>query len=283
MYNDSFKSRYTTIPFATYAGDRAPAKEDQNTLLHCHREMELLLMLEGEAVFQIDGRAYPAVAGDILAVSPYRLHATTFPAGKACRHVCLCFDLSLLHDSNLTTSLENGSSGVTPCVSHAHPSAQGLSDAIRRAFSAHASQAKGWEFCVVGALSMAFGTLLEHDLVDRSVAGQDRESFCYRAFHFLESHVGESVTSADAAEALYMSHGHFCRSFHAVFGHPFGEYLTMLRIERAEHLLARTDWRISRVAESVGFDSFSYFGKRFKETTGLSPSDYRRRVREEET
>jgi two-component system response regulator YesN len=68
--------------------------------------------------------------------------------------------------------------------------------------------------------------------------------------------------------------------FRASFGCPFGEYLTKLRLERAEQLLHDTDWRISRIAEHVGFESFSYFSKRFREAMGMTPSEYRRHERE---
>ena len=280
MYNDSFKRRYTTIPFATYRGDH-PSGERSVTLLHCHREVELLLMLEGEAVFHINGRDCLATAGDVIAVSPYGLHATTFLDGIPCRHVCLCFDLSLLHDRALCAALEEGTSAIASHVPHTHPAAKGLAEAILHAFDAHAAMARGWEFAVVGALSSAFGALMAHGLIGGESSPGARDGFCHRAIAFMDAHLAEPITSTDAAEALYLSHGHFCRTFRARFSYPFGEYLTRLRIERAEHLLRDTDWRISQIASAVGFDSFSYFSKCFRESTGMSPSAYRRESGEE--
>ena len=127
MYNDSFKGRYTTIPFATYEGNYEAAEHRKNTLSHCHREQELLLMLDGEAVFHIDGRDYIAQAGDVLAISPYRVHSVSFVMGKPCRHVCLCFDLSLLHDHALCHALEEGSAVIAPYVGASHPAAKPIS------------------------------------------------------------------------------------------------------------------------------------------------------------
>ena len=141
-------------------------------------------------------------------------------------------------------------------------------------------QRKGWEFAVVGVLSASFGTLVAHGLITGDASLKMRDSFCYRVVGFLEAHMSDPITSTDAAEALYLSHGHFCRMFRASFGCPFGEYLTKLRLERAEQLLHDTDWRISRIAEAVGFESFSYFSKRFREAMGMTPSEYRRHERE---
>ncbi len=279
MYNDSFKRRYTTIPFATYAGDYRPQDGSRITLAHCHREMELLLILEGEAVFHTDGKDYHARAGDILAVNPYLVHATTFPRETSCRHLCLCFDLSLLYDRALAEALEEGTAAVVPYVAVAHSAASALGEAIRQAFDCHAEQREGWEFFVIGALCRVFGLLTANGFLLRHLPGQSKESFCRRTISYLDAHMAEPITSTDAAEALYLSHGHFCRTFKTQFGHPFGEYLTMLRLERAAHLLCDTDWRISRIAEEVGFESFSYFGKKFRESTSYTPSAYRKKYR----
>ena len=279
MYDDSFKRRYTTIPFATYAGDYCPRDRAHSTLVHCHRELELLLMLEGEAVFHTDGKDYHARAGDILTVNPYLVHNVTFTRETSCRHLCLCFDLSMLYDRMLAEELEEGTAAVAPYIAATHPIAHSLGDAIRQAFDCHAEQREGWEFFVIGALCRVFGLLMANGLLFRHLSGQSRESFCKRTISYLDAQMAESITSTDAAEALYLSHGHFCRTFKAQFGHSFGEYLTMLRLEHAAHLLCDTDWRISRIAEAVGFESFSYFGKKFKESTSYSPSAYRKKYK----
>ena len=55
----------------------------------------------------------------------------------------------------------------------------------------------------------------------------------------------------------------------------FQEYVTGLRIEKAKMLLDETNEKISRIAESCGFRSASYFIVVFRKQLGISPNEYR--------
>ncbi len=53
------------------------------------------------------------------------------------------------------------------------------------------------------------------------------------------------------------------------------EYITMLRISSARELLSGTDIPIGKISRLVGYYDPHFFSRIFKETTGVSPSDYR--------
>jgi AraC-like DNA-binding protein len=54
------------------------------------------------------------------------------------------------------------------------------------------------------------------------------------------------------------------------------EYLSLLRVEQAKHLLVNTDLLISDVAQLCGFQSSQYFSTSFRRVTGLQPAQLRR-------
>jgi AraC-like DNA-binding protein len=55
----------------------------------------------------------------------------------------------------------------------------------------------------------------------------------------------------------------------------YNEWITDLRIEEAKHMLTEhPDWSNEAVALHCGFTDRSYFQRKFKEKTGLSPSDF---------
>ena len=55
----------------------------------------------------------------------------------------------------------------------------------------------------------------------------------------------------------------------------YADWMTNLRIEEARHLLSEhPDWSNEYIAQHCGFTDRSYFQRKFKESTGLSPSDY---------
>jgi AraC-like DNA-binding protein len=81
---------------------------------------------------------------------------------------------------------------------------------------------------------------------------------------------------AVAAHAGY-SRYHFIRAFKAAYGETPGQYLTHRRIERAEDLLRTANLTVTEICNLVGFSSLGTFSTRFKEWTGLTPTEYRRK------
>jgi transcriptional regulator GlxA family with amidase domain len=72
---------------------------------------------------------------------------------------------------------------------------------------------------------------------------------------------------------------HFARSFKDAFGLPPHRYLLTRRIERAKALLRDTDQPITDIAFETGWNSLGTFGRIFRDITGESPSELRRRER----
>ncbi|MCX6984952.1 MAG: helix-turn-helix transcriptional regulator, partial [Lentisphaerae bacterium] len=78
--------------------------------------------------------------------------------------------------------------------------------------------------------------------------------------------------------ALGMSYEHLCRIFTREYGISPLSYLNALKIGRARLLLKNSSISISETAYRVGFEKTSYFIHLFKKMTGLTPSEFRRRV-----
>jgi transcriptional regulator GlxA family with amidase domain len=79
------------------------------------------------------------------------------------------------------------------------------------------------------------------------------------------------------AEVSGVSEAHFARSFKDAFGVPPHRYLLTRRIERAAALLRDTDLPITDIAFETGWNSLGTFGRIFRDITGESPSELRRR------
>lgn len=96
-----------------------------------------------------------------------------------------------------------------------------------------------------------------------------------RALEFMHDHCARELSLAEIAAAAYLSEFHFARLFKKITGTTPHAYLAALRIERARHLLAETDWAIAEVGARVGYNSQSHFTKIFREATGLTPHAFR--------
>jgi AraC-like DNA-binding protein len=96
-----------------------------------------------------------------------------------------------------------------------------------------------------------------------------------RARKFIEEHMIDDISLADAARAANMSTFYFCKKFKQATGFSFTEYLSRVRVEAAKKLLLNPQARVSEVAFEVGFQSITHFNRVFREILGQSPTEYR--------
>jgi AraC-like DNA-binding protein len=66
-------------------------------------------------------------------------------------------------------------------------------------------------------------------------------------------------------------------SYKAVFGRTIREDIVEMRLERAKKLLVDTDMPILRIPERCGSDAPNHFLRLFKERTGMTMLQWRRK------
>ena len=95
---------------------------------------------------------------------------------------------------------------------------------------------------------------------------------------YLQNHIHESVSLEELAQRFFMSRSYLTRSFRNVTGFSVVEYMTYIRIQKAQQLLRESDRSITEIADLCGFGNITYFEKVFKTTTGHTPVQYRKTV-----
>lgn len=96
-----------------------------------------------------------------------------------------------------------------------------------------------------------------------------------RAVELMHAHLDRELPLDELAAAAYLSSFHFARLFKKLTGTTPHAYLTALRTQRAQRLLAETDLSITEIGARVGYSGSSSFAKAFREATGLSPREFR--------
>ena len=278
MIRDEFKVRYTTIPFATFNGDykKQVGKKDTVTLFHKHREMELMTILEGKAELCVGMESFEVEKGDVVIISPYLLHNATIYANCDFKHYCLCFDMDIINDKNLKSSLENGLYSISPVIKSTESISAKLSAFLQKSYECHSSRCKGWELQVMGNLSCFFGLLFENGYIDMRDNAVLNNDICCKVFDYIENNYSRQITLDEVAKLFYVSKSYFCRVFKHNFGKTFNNYVCIYRIEKACVFLKNTNLSVSEISLKVGFNSFSFFDKMFKRYIGVSPMDYRK-------
>ena len=96
---------------------------------------------------------------------------------------------------------------------------------------------------------------------------------------FIRANYKKKIKLIDISKAIYLSPYYLSHIFKRETGITLMEYLTKVRIEEAKRLLENTQWNTTRISFEVGCTDQSYFSKVFKKIEGISPSDYRKRMK----
>ena len=97
----------------------------------------------------------------------------------------------------------------------------------------------------------------------------------------IKAHYAENISLRELSQKFYLNSAYLGQIFKKKYGQSFKDYLTDFRIKEAARMLARTDLKIIRIAEDVGYKDSDYFVQKFIERMGCTPSKYRRDHREE--
>ena len=274
MFDNEFKERYTTIPFAIYQAHCATGT--QEVITHYHGEIELIAITEGSAEFYINSKRYSAKKGDVLIIPPYSLHRGRTTDNVTTSYECICFDLQLLCDKSLENGLESQAFSLVSFISNEAPCAKQLQVYIKRAVIACERKETGWELEAVGNMSLLFGILKKNYFIPQNIESNKEMQFGEKVMTYLLQNSSRHITSRDVANALYINPSYFCRLFKRTFGYSFEKYLLIYRLEKSRLYLKTTTLSVTEIAFSLGFQNCSYFGKTFKERFHITPLSYRK-------
>ena len=96
-----------------------------------------------------------------------------------------------------------------------------------------------------------------------------------KAIRYIEVHYGGRITLGEMAEELHLSPNYLCELFKRHTGKNLMEYVTEYRMSRAKEYLNHIEYKVSDVAEMVGYKEAKYFSSAFKKAYGMTPMEYR--------
>lgn len=121
---------------------------------------------------------------------------------------------------------------------------------------------------------------LETQKGDESIPG---DAFLAKLLNVMEKQMdNNTLTVDDMVEEMGMGRTVFFNKLKTLTGLSPVEFIREMRIKRAAQLIEETKYNITEVTYMVGMNDSRYFSKCFKNTYGVTPSDYRRQRTGEE-
>lgn len=109
----------------------------------------------------------------------------------------------------------------------------------------------------------------KYDIVDNRIL---------RVVKYIRNNIHKDISIEELKDMCCLSKDHFIRLFKNELQETPTQYIIQRKIERAQLMLITSDLLIKDIAYELSFENISYFNRLFKKATGLTPSDYRKRV-----
>ena len=95
---------------------------------------------------------------------------------------------------------------------------------------------------------------------------------------YIKKNYANDLSMDDLTERFHVSRTYISRLLKKYTGQSFLEYLTDVRFEQVEYLIADNKYRQYEIAEMVGYKDFGYYIKVFKKRYGITPNEYRKHI-----
>lgn len=96
---------------------------------------------------------------------------------------------------------------------------------------------------------------------------------------YMREHLSEPLTLETLAKQCNLDPTYFHKIFSASYGRTPAQHLLNYRIMAAQRGLIADDLPMHELAARCGFSSQTYFGYKFKQVVGMTPTQYRKHIR----
>jgi AraC-like DNA-binding protein len=277
---------YKGMPLTGKRG--VPARERSG--YHFHHWHEIVFIHRGvEGTFFINQNFYDISQNDIFIIPGGIIHRSAPGQYLPDYSSVVLFDPSLIHDITLGESF-----GYLEAFHHSEKEKNyriilqaqqgGVVDQFLTGMQQElASMTSGYRFRVLNLLHLLLMELLQVRKQEASKpAAKESKSHIWMKdiLAYIDDRLHEDLSLPELAEQALVSPAHFSRVFKKLTGFQVTEYLLAKRILQAKKLLTQDGSSVSLIAEQCGFQSLSHFHRMFRRHIGLTPGQYRSRMRE---
>lgn len=126
-----------------------------------------------------------------------------------------------------------------------------------------------------GNIVLMLGTILSIQR-NQEFAGKTIELTIRKACLYFRENLESNVNIEDLANKLNVGYSYFRQMFRKYTGISPTQYHLSLRIQKAKGLLITTEKSFKEIAIVLGFESYFYFSRIFKDKTAKSPMEFRK-------
>ena len=251
------------------------------TATHYHQNPEIFYVLRGNLDIKIDERLYKLSSGDIALINANKRH--TVIGNDELLGARFEIDFHLLAEYMGSMQLLFWCNTVAD-RNHAYSNLRRLLDRIlTRYFEKDDKDAlylNALYFETLYVLTSNF--LVKADDVRLNLEDSQDRMRIRQIQNYVQANYQSQISLNDLADKLYLSNAYLSKYIKKNLGMTFMEYLNNVRLFHAVDELIYSDKNLTHIAYDNGFPTSASFTKTFRDVYKDSPSEYRKKIRDEE-
>ena len=236
---------------------------------HRRRRDTLYLILDGQGKITVNGEVlYPRKGNMVLL--PKNSMVSLYSENETCYNKYWCEFLMHFNGISLFDKLS-----FPYMVSPSNP--RRAIELFKRLDSLHLKTDAASAFLIKAALLELTAMFLENgELKDDSIKN---DPFADRLRIYINENLSGELSVGALAGKMGFNEKYFIEVFKKSFGTTPAQYVKRVRLEEAKHELLYSDTKILYIPSKIGYSSLQKLSKDFKDYTGFSPSEFRRRFK----
>ncbi len=258
------------VPFLFHVDEM---KKDEPTIIaKWHENVEILCIEKGRGFISVDDEFREYSSGDVAVISPNKLHGFRV-VDSDMKYMCLIVDRSFFTANHF----DSNDFIFSPKIKDA-----ALVSLMEEFKKYHSATSQEEPMRIQHMRSAVLKILL---LICEKYASFDKSpkteshllSSVKKAIGYVKAESKREISLDEISNFVGLSKFYFTREFRRITGYSFVDYQKNVRCERARELLLASNESIREVGQMFGFENQSYFSRIFKEYSGVTPSEYRKK------
>ena len=236
---------------------------------HKHDFCQILYLYEGRAEIKVGDVMYQVKSGSFLVIHPGQVHQFHFPSAKEVRCSVCQIKVYFREDFFDWKSL--------PPVVDTSLFRSELETVLELLIKVNGSRFLDVEQSLSGLYLYLF-QIIKASASSRP-ADRDIDLRIKAALHLIHSQPERHFSVADLSKAVSLDESYFIRLFRKNISVSPVRYIIEKRMERAKNLMLFSSAGLQEIARETGYDYYHHFSNQFKKWIGVTPKQFKQKVR----
>ena len=258
--------------------------EGKNVPIHWHNDLEINLIREGEAVFQVYQKSYRVRTGEGFLLNRNVPHSCSSPGNEHVRYSTIIVRPDFLY-GDFGSDVERKcfqpflQNSAIPCIHLTGFDENGkeILQKLNQVEEAFDRKRFCYELKIKGLLCEAFAMILyghRQELTKFVPANLQELERLEKMLNYLNMHFTEVISLQDLADQVHLSREVCCRLFKKMTGKTITGYMEEYRVNKSFSLVQSGQYSMTQITEMVGFSNPSRFASAFRKRFGCNPGEY---------